>query len=61
MPVSGAAEGARGFVHVPRLPEQVPAGAASLGVDETARGLAAVLRAALRTTEDLALVAGTLA
>lgn len=58
---AGRAPGARGgFVHVPRLPEQVSPGAASLGVDDAARGLAAVLRAALRTTEDLELVAGTL-
>ena len=58
---AGRAPGARGgFVHVPRLPEQVPDGAAALGVDEAARGLAAVLRTALRTTEDLELAAGTL-
>lgn len=48
-------------MHVPRLPEQVPHGAASLGVAETAEGLRAVLRAALRTTEDVRLAAGTLA
>lgn len=59
---AGHAPGARGgFVHVPRLPEQVPAGAASLGVDAAAEGLRAVLRAALRTTEDVRLAAGTLA
>jgi pyroglutamyl-peptidase len=58
---AGRAPGARGgFVHVPRLPEQVPAGAAALGVAETSRGLAAVLRASLRTTDDLELAAGTL-
>jgi pyroglutamyl-peptidase len=58
---AGRAPGARGgFVHVPRLPEQVPAGAAALDVDDAARGLAAVLRAASRTTDDLELVAGTL-
>jgi pyroglutamyl-peptidase len=58
---AGRAPGARGgFVHVPRLPEQVPAGAAALGVEQTARGLTAVLRTALRTTEDVRLVAGAL-
>lgn len=57
-----AALGARGgFVHVPRLPAQVPPGAASLGAAEAAAGLTAVLRAALRTTRDLPLAAGTLA
>jgi len=59
---AGRAPGARGgFVHVPRLPEQVPHGAPSLGVDAAAEGLRAVLRAALRTTEDVRLAAGTLA
>lgn len=59
---AGHAPGARGgFVHVPRLPEQVAAGAASLGVAAAADGLRAVLRAALRTTEDVRLAAGTLA
>ncbi|WP_308160824.1 pyroglutamyl-peptidase I [Cellulomonas sp. GbtcB1] len=59
---AGHAPGARGgFVHVPRLPEQVPVGAASLGVEAAAEGLRAVLRAALRTTEDVRLAAGTLA
>jgi pyroglutamyl-peptidase len=58
---AGRAPGARGgFVHVPRLPSQVPEGAVALGVAETSRGLTAVLRAALRTTEDVALPAGTL-
>jgi pyroglutamyl-peptidase len=59
---AGHAPGARGgFVHVPRLPEQVPDGAPALGVDAAAEGLRAVLRAALRTTEDVRLAAGTLA
>lgn len=59
---AGHAPGARGgFVHVPRLPEQVPEGSVSLGVEATAEGLRAVLRAALRTTGDLRLAAGTLA
>ncbi|QZN87242.1 pyroglutamyl-peptidase I [Cellulomonas sp. C5510] len=59
---AGRVPGARGgFVHVPRLPEQVPAGSASLDVDGAAAGLAAVVRAALRTTRDAPLAAGTLA
>lgn len=59
---AGAMPGGRGgFVHVPRLPAQVPPGAASLGSAEAAAGLAAVLRAALRTTRDVRLAAGTLA
>ncbi|WP_454048823.1 pyroglutamyl-peptidase I [Cellulomonas sp. Marseille-Q8402] len=59
---AGRAPGARGgFVHVPRLPEQVTDGAASLPVEDAARGLAAVLRASLRTTHDLEIQAGTLA
>jgi len=59
---AGHAPGARGgFVHVPRLPEQVPDGAPALGAQEAAAGLRAILRAALRTTEDLPLAAGTLA
>lgn len=56
------APGARGgFVHVPRLPEQVAPGAASLSADRAAVGLAAVLRATLATTTDLRVAAGTLA
>ncbi len=59
---SGAAPDARGgFVHVPRLPEQMPAGAPSLSAHDSATGLTAVLRAALTTTADLPLGAGTLA
>jgi pyroglutamyl-peptidase len=59
---AGHAPGARGgFVHVPRLPEQVPEGAPSLGVEAAAEGLRAILRAALRTTTDVPLAAGTLA
>ncbi len=50
-----------GFVHVPRLPEQVPTGAPSLGAARAGAGVAAVLRAALRTTQDVPLAAGTLA
>lgn len=50
-----------GFVHVPRTPAQVAAGAPSLGVEEAATGLLAVLRAALSTTTDLRVSAGTLA
>lgn len=50
-----------GFVHVPRLPEQVPTGAASLDAARAGAGLAAAVRAALRTTQDVPLAAGTLA
>jgi pyroglutamyl-peptidase len=59
---AGHAPGARGgFVHVPRLPAQMPDGGPSLGVDEAAEALRAILRAALRTTADVPLAAGTLA
>lgn len=58
----GAAPGARGgFVHVPRVPEQVAAGAPALGTAASAAGLAAVVRAALRTRHDVRVAAGTLA
>jgi pyroglutamyl-peptidase len=50
-----------GFVHVPRLPEQVAPGTASLPADRAAAGLGAVLRAALSTTSDVRVAAGTLA
>jgi pyroglutamyl-peptidase len=50
---SGAAPGARGgFVHVPRLPEQMPPGAPSLAAQDAARGITAVLRAALAVGAD---------
>lgn len=55
----GAVRG--GFVHVPRLPEQVPDGVPALGAVAAGAGLGAVLRAALRTRRDLPLAAGTLA
>lgn len=59
---AGHAPGARGgFVHVPRLPEQVPEGAPSLDEEAAAAAVRAIVRAALRTDEDIALVAGTLA
>lgn len=59
---AGRAPGARGgFVHVPRLPGQVPAGSASLDAGRAAAGVAAVVRAALRTTRDVPLAAGALA
>lgn len=48
-----------GFVHVPRLPEQVGPGAASMTAEEAARGLSAVLSTALRTRDDLVVSAGT--
>ncbi|MFS0698423.1 pyroglutamyl-peptidase I [Cellulomonas sp. 179-A 4D5 NHS] len=49
-----------GFVHVPRLPEQVGVGEPALEVDVAARGLLAVLRAALATTTDVRVAAGSL-
>lgn len=58
---TGGEPGARGgFVHVPRFPEQVSEGSPALGVRESAAGLVAVLRAALRTEVDVPLPAGTL-
>lgn len=58
----GRVPGARGgFVHVPRLPEQVPAGSASLDAGSAATGLGAVVWAALRTTQDVPIAAGALA
>nr|WP_210732269.1 pyroglutamyl-peptidase I [Cellulomonas denverensis] len=52
--------GARGgFVHVPRLPEQVAGGAPALDAARSARGITAVLAAALRHREDLVFAAGT--
>lgn len=54
-------EGVRsGFVHVPRLPEQVAPGEPALGADAAARGLVALLRAALATSTDLRVAAGSL-
>ncbi|GEK20971.1 pyroglutamyl-peptidase I [Cellulomonas xylanilytica] len=50
-----------GFVHVPRTPAQVEAGAPAMDVDEAATALDAVLRAALSTSTDLRESAGTLA
>jgi pyroglutamyl-peptidase len=47
-------------VHVPRLPEQVGAGEPALEVEVAARGLLAVLRAALATTSDVRVAAGSL-
>ncbi|WP_448629505.1 pyroglutamyl-peptidase I [Cellulomonas soli] len=49
-----------GFVHVPRLPEQVGAGAPSLGADDAVAALLAVLHAALTVGEDLRVSAGSL-
>lgn len=49
-----------GFVHVPRLPEQVGAGEPALEAEATARGLLAVLRAAVTTTADVRVAAGSL-
>ncbi len=50
-----------GFVHVPRMPEQVAVGEPSLDAGSAARALAAVLRTALSTSVDLRAQAGTLA
>ena len=50
-----------GFVHVPRTPAQVGPGEPSMGVDEAATGLHALLRAAISTTTDVRESAGTLA
>ncbi|GEA89030.1 pyroglutamyl-peptidase I [Cellulomonas cellasea] len=58
----GGREGVRsGFVHVPRLPEQVGAGEPALAADVAARGLLAVLRAAVETSTDVRVAAGSLA
>lgn len=53
--------GARGgFVHLPYLPEQVPPGSAapSMTVETAANGIAAVVRASLRTRTDVEMSAG---
>ncbi|MBO3102835.1 pyroglutamyl-peptidase I [Cellulomonas fengjieae] len=50
-----------GFVHVPRTPGQVEEGAPSMGTAEAATAVHAVLQAALTTTTDLRVSAGTLA
>lgn len=49
-----------GFVHVPRLPEQVAAGEPSLAADVAARGLLAAVRAAVTTSTDVRVAAGSL-
>jgi pyroglutamyl-peptidase len=49
-----------GFVHVPRTPEQVAAGEPALAAEVAARGLLAVLRAAVATPADLRVSAGSL-
>ena len=50
-----------GFVHVPRTPAQVDPGAPAMGVDDAATAVLAVVCAALATTTDLRVSAGTLA
>ena len=50
-----------GFVHVPRTPAQVEPGATAMSVDDAATAVLAVLLAALSTTVDLRVSAGTLA
>ncbi|MGN8246203.1 pyroglutamyl-peptidase I [Cellulomonas soli] len=49
-----------GFVHVPRLPEQVAPGAPSLAAEGAVAALLAVLRAAITVTQDLPVSAGSL-
>ncbi|WP_456824576.1 pyroglutamyl-peptidase I [Cellulomonas sp. P5_E12] len=50
-----------GFVHVPRTPAQVADGGPALDVSDAATALLAVVRAALSTTADVRVSAGTLA
>jgi len=50
-----------GFVHVPRTPAQVVDGAPALDASDAATALLAVVRAALSTTTDVRVSAGTLA
>jgi len=47
-----------GFVHVPRLPEQMPAGAPAMAAADAARALVAILGAALSTADDAVVAAG---
>jgi pyroglutamyl-peptidase len=49
-----------GFVHVPRLPEQVAPGAPALDAVTSARALTAVLRAAVDVVRDVRVAAGSL-
>lgn len=55
------AEVRSGFVHVPRSPAQVAEGEPALEVEDAATAVLAVVRAALETTADLRVSAGTLA
>lgn len=48
-----------GFVHVPRLPEQMSPGEPSMSAQDAGRALGAILHAALTTADDLAVTAGT--
>lgn len=48
-----------GFVHVPRLPSQVPSGAPGLDAESSARAVTAILTAALRGGADVRVSAGT--
>ncbi len=50
-----------GFVHVPRLPEQVGPDGPALATERSARALEVVLGTALSTTVDVREQAGTLA
>lgn len=51
-----------GFVHVPYLPEQVPAGSSvpSMSLDDMVRGISLVVRTALQTTGDEEFAAGAI-
>jgi pyroglutamyl-peptidase len=49
-----------GFVHVPRMPSQVEVGDAALESRDSATGLAAIVRAALRSEVDEPVAAGAL-
>ena len=59
--LAGRPEVRGGFVHVPRTPTQVPDGGPSLTTDQSAAAVLAVVRAALSTTTDVRVSAGTLA
>ena len=51
---------AGGFIHVPWLPEQAPAGAPAMPLPTLVQGLRLALRSALTHTHDLRIGAGAL-
>ena len=59
---AGSAGTRAGFIHVPYLPEQVPAGSSvpSMPLDDMARGITVVVRTALQATVDEQLAAGAI-